>query len=125
LGQRGVNLSGGQKQRIAIARALITRPKVLILDDSTSSVDVETESRIEAARENLVQADGNLLAANSTRFVVAQRISTVLNAEKIIVLDDGVVAAQGAHAQLLKSSPIYREIYQSQLGNGGLAHGTT
>jgi ATP-binding cassette subfamily B protein len=88
-------------------------------------VDVETESRIEAALENLVQADGNLLAANSTRFVVAQRISTVLNAEKIIVLDDGVVAAQGAHAQLLKSSPIYREIYQSQLGNGGLAHGTT
>ena len=123
LGQRGVNLSGGQKQRIAIARALITHPKVLILDDSTSSVDVETESRIESALENLVQPGGYPLAGRSTRLVIAQRISTVLNAEKIIVLDDGVVAAQGTHQQLLGSSPIYREIYQSQLGNGGLAHG--
>ncbi len=122
LGQRGVNLSGGQKQRIAIARALITQPAVLILDDSTSSVDVETESRIEVALEELIQ-DG-ISAPRSTRFVVAQRLSTVLNADKIIVLDDGVVAAQGTHNQLLVSSPIYQEIYQSQLGNGEVAYGS-
>ena len=110
LGQRGVNLSGGQKQRIAIARALLTRPAVLILDDSTSAVDVETESRIEAALDTL--------AAQSTRFVIAQRISTVLNAEKILVLEDGKIAAEGTHRELLASSPIYREIYESQLGEG-------
>jgi len=110
LGQRGVNLSGGQKQRIAIARALITRPAVLILDDSTSAVDVETESLIEEALDTL--------AAESTRFVIAQRISTVLNAEKILVLEDGMIAAEGTHRDLLASSPIYREIYESQLGNG-------
>ena len=115
LGQRGVNLSGGQKQRIAIARALITQPAVLILDDSTSAVDVETESLIEAALDTL--------AADSTRFVVAQRISTVLKADKILVLDDGVIAAEGTHRELLSSSPIYREIYESQLGNGVMAHG--
>jgi ATP-binding cassette subfamily B multidrug efflux pump len=114
LGQRGVNLSGGQKQRIAIARALINHPAVLILDDSTSSVDVETESRIEQALDTL--------ADNSTRFVIAQRISTVLTAEKILVLDDGVVVAEGTHHELLRSSPIYREIYESQLGNGVRAH---
>jgi ATP-binding cassette, subfamily B, multidrug efflux pump len=108
--ERGVNLSGGQKQRIAIARALITRPRILILDDSTSAVDVETETRIQAALED----PGH----RQTRFVVAQRISTVLNADKILVLDDGRVAAEGTHAELMRSSPIYREIYDSQLGNG-------
>jgi len=113
LGQRGVNLSGGQKQRIAIARALITRPAVLILDDSTSAVDVETESHIEDALDTLV--------ADCTRFVVAQRISTVLNAEKILVLDDGRITAEGTHLELLDASPIYREIYESQLGNGVIA----
>jgi ATP-binding cassette subfamily B protein len=112
LGQRGVNLSGGQKQRIAIARALITHPTVLILDDSTSAVDVETESLIEEAL--------NTLASDSTRFVIAQRISTVLNAEKILVLDDGKIAAEGTHRELLNTSPIYREIYESQLGNGAM-----
>jgi ATP-binding cassette subfamily B multidrug efflux pump len=115
LGQRGVNLSGGQKQRIAIARALITRPTVLILDDSTSAVDVETESLIEEALDTLV--------AESTRFVIAQRISTVLNAEKILVLEDGMIAAEGTHRDLLASSPIYREIYESQLGNGVITNG--
>jgi len=124
LGQRGVNLSGGQKQRIAIARALLTRPAVLILDDSTSSVDVETESHIEDALESLMKSNGNPLATQSTRFVVAQRISTVLNADKIIVLDDGAVAAEGTHKELLQYSPIYREIFQSQLGSGGLAYGS-
>jgi ATP-binding cassette subfamily B multidrug efflux pump len=115
LGQRGVNLSGGQKQRIAIARALLVRPKVLILDDSTSSVDVETEAKIEAALEELL--------AGCTTFVVAQRISTVLNADKIVVLERGKVAAVGTHAELMSSSPIYQEIYESQLGDGGVHNG--
>lgn len=107
--QRGVNLSGGQKQRMAIARALLVRPKVLILDDSTSVVDVETEAKIEAALERLTN--------NCTTFVIAQRISTVLNADKIVVLDRGQIAAEGTHAELMASSPIYQEIYESQLGN--------
>jgi len=115
LGQRGVNLSGGQKQRIAIARVLLIRPAVLILDDSTSSVDVETETEIQAALEGLMR--------DRTSFVIAQRISTVLTADKILVLDDGRIAAEGTHAALLASSPIYREIYDSQLGDGAIAHG--
>ena len=130
LGQRGVNLSGGQKQRIAIARALLTRPAVLILDDSTSSVDVETETRIQDALEGLMRERANPSAESilSTRaevrtcFVIAQRISTVLNADKILVLDDGQIVAEGTHSELLASSPIYREIYESQLGDGALAH---
>jgi ATP-binding cassette subfamily B protein len=108
--ERGVNLSGGQKQRISIARALLTQPKILILDDSTSAVDVETETKIQAALDESPHA--------RTSFVVAQRISTVLNADQIIVLDKGRVAARGTHAELLRSSPIYREIYESQLGAG-------
>lgn len=107
---RGANLSGGQKQRLAIARALVTRPEILILDDSTSSVDVETETKIQTALETILPG--------VTRFVVAQRISTVLTADKILVLDKGRIAALGNHAELLESSPIYREIYDSQLGNG-------
>ncbi|MDY7078385.1 MAG: ABC transporter ATP-binding protein [Chloroflexota bacterium] len=114
VGQRGVNLSGGQKQRIAIARALLTQPTVLILDDSTSSVDVETEIKIQDALEHVMK--------DRTSFVIAQRISTVLNADKILVLDDGKIAAEGTHGELLASSPIYREIYESQLGNGVLNH---
>ena len=108
--QRGVNLSGGQKQRIAIARALLTRPAILILDDSTSSVDVETETRIQAALQDWMRG--------RTSFVVAQRISTVLSADKIVVIEHGRIAAQGSHQELLRSSPIYQEIYASQLGNG-------
>ena len=108
--QLGLNLSGGQKQRLAIARALLLRPRVLILDDSTSSVDVETENRIQEALETQQY--------NPTTFVVAQRISTVLNADKIIVMDEGQVVAQGTHKELLKSSRIYQEIYESQLGKG-------
>ncbi len=108
--ERGGNLSGGQKQRIAIARALLTRPTILILDDSTSAVDVETETKIQDA-----------LAAqhfSHTTLVVAQRISTVLRADKIVVLDNGRIAAQGTHQELMQSSPIYQEIYESQLGGG-------
>ena len=108
--ERGANLSGGQKQRIAIARALILRPRILILDDSTSSVDVETETRIQNALEEIMRG--------STSFVVAQRISTVLKADKIIVLEHGRVAAEGTHAELIQTSPIYQEIYASQLGSG-------
>ena len=108
--ERGVNLSGGQKQRLAIARALLTRPKILILDDSTSSVDVETETKIQDALE--AQHDRH------TSLVVAQRISTVLKADKIVVIDQGRIAAEGTHRELMQSSPIYQEIYDSQLGNG-------
>ena len=107
VGQRGVNLSGGQKQRIAIARALLTDPVVLILDDSTSAVDVETEARIQAALA--------LVRQDKTAFIVAQRISTVLTADKILVLDDGRIVAEGTHDELLATSPIYREICALQM----------
>jgi len=108
--QRGANFSGGQRQRLALARALLVRPKLLILDDSTSAVDVETETMIQDA----------LVAQNETqtRIVVAQRISTVLRADKILVLDEGRIVAEGNHAALMRSSDVYREIYASQLGTG-------
>ena len=108
--ERGVNLSGGQKQRIAIARALILKPRILILDDSTSSIDVETETKIQDALQEMMK--------DRTSFVVAQRISTVLRADKIIVIDRGQIAAEGTHAELIRTSPIYQEIYESQLGAG-------
>jgi ATP-binding cassette, subfamily B, multidrug efflux pump len=108
--ERGVNLSGGQKQRIAIARAIILKPEILILDDSTSSVDVETETKIQEALQQVMKGRAS--------FVVAQRISTVLNADKIIVIDDDQISAEGTHAQLIRTNPTYQEIYESQLGNG-------
>ncbi|MBE0633083.1 ABC transporter ATP-binding protein, partial [Candidatus Bathyarchaeota archaeon] len=111
VGERGTNLSGGQKQRLAIARALLIKPKILILDDSTSAVDIETEIKIEKALDELLK--------DTTSFVIAQRISTVLNADKILVLDEGKIVAEGTHSQLMDTSPIYREIYDSQLGDGG------
>jgi ATP-binding cassette, subfamily B, multidrug efflux pump len=107
VGERGVTLSGGQKQRIAIARALILDPKLLILDDSTSSVDLMTEYRIQQALDNLMQG--------RTSFVIAQRISTVLNADQILVLEKGQIVASGTHEELMEDSPIYAEIYNSQL----------
>jgi ATP-binding cassette subfamily B protein len=112
VGQRGVNLSGGQKQRLAIARALLVKPKILILDDSTSAVDVETEAEIEKALESLLD--------ETTSFIVAQRISTVLKADKILVLDNGRIVAEGTHDELIDTSPLYQEIYDSQLGDGGI-----
>jgi ATP-binding cassette subfamily B multidrug efflux pump len=115
VGQRGVNLSGGQKQRLAIARAILTQPAVLILDDSTSAVDIETEARI---HEKL-----QVLPRPCTRFIIAQRVSTVLEADQIVVLEEGQIAAKGTHHELLANSPIYREIYESQLGNGAEAYG--
>ncbi len=113
VGERGTTLSGGQKQRIAIARALLLNPRLLILDDSTSSVDLQTEYNIQKALDNLMHG--------RTSFVIAQRISTVLNADQILVLDKGQVAARGTHEELLESSPIYAEIYHSQLVGDAVA----
>jgi ATP-binding cassette subfamily B multidrug efflux pump len=109
---RGANLSGGQRQRIAIARALLTAPAILIMDDSTSAVDLETEVKLQQALE--------ALTIGRTTFIVAQRISSVLSADQIVVLDAGRIAAQGTHRQLLETSPIYQEIYHSQLGDTNL-----
>ena len=106
--RRGANFSGGQRQRLSIARALISRPKILILDDSTSAVDMATEARIQDAVMEMMH--------QTTKFYVAQRISTVLAADKIVLLENGVQVAVGNHTQLLQSSPLYREIYESQLG---------
>lgn len=112
VGERGTTLSGGQRQRIAIARALLVRPKVLILDDSTSALDIETEVRLQDALDRLLAESQHA----TTRFIVAQRISTVLLADKIIVLDQGRISAIGSHRQLLAESDVYRDIYRSQLG---------
>lgn len=107
VGERGTTLSGGQRQRVAIARALLMNPRILILDDSTSSVDLATEYEIQKALDELMQG--------RTSFVIAQRISTVLNADKILVLDKGKIAASGNHEELMEESEIYAEIYSSQL----------
>ncbi|TCL59232.1 ATP-binding cassette subfamily B protein [Hydrogenispora ethanolica] len=107
LGQRGVNLSGGQKQRLAIARALLRRPAILILDDSTSAVDLRTEARIQQALKAM---------SGVTCLVIAQRISSVIDADQILVLDDGRIVARGTHRELLQSCALYQDIYQSQLG---------
>jgi len=107
VGERGTTLSGGQKQRIAIARALLLDPRILILDDSTSSVDLTTEAQIQKALDRLMKG--------RTSFVIAQRITTVMSADQILVLDKGEVVAQGKHAELMEDSPIYAEIYNSQL----------
>ena len=115
---RGANLSGGQKQRIAIARALLTRPKILILDDAPARWTWRPRRR---SRTRSRRRSGSPGRAHTT-FVVAQRISTVLKADKIVVLDRGRIVAEGTHRELLRSSPIYREIYDSQLG-GGLPDG--
>jgi ATP-binding cassette subfamily B protein len=107
VGERGQTLSGGQKQRVAIARALLLDPRILILDDSTSSVDLTTESLIQAALDKLMEG--------RTSFVIAQRISTVMTADKILVLDKGEVVAIGKHVDLMENEPIYAEIYNSQI----------
>jgi ATP-binding cassette subfamily B protein len=107
LGERGVNLSGGQKQRITIGRASIGRPKILVLDDALSSVDTETEGKI---LEDLLDA-----TEGSTRIVISHRISTVKNADFIVVLDDGKVAEQGTHTDLLAQDGLYADMYRRQL----------
>ncbi|WPX08723.1 ABC transporter ATP-binding protein [Anaerocellum danielii] len=108
--ERGVNLSGGQKQRISIARAILKKPKILILDDCTSAVDMATEKRIQAALKEYIKG--------TTTFIIAQRISSIKHADKILVMDGGRIVAQGRHEELLKSCPIYQEIYQTQMGEG-------
>ena len=111
LGQGGVNVSGGQKQRLCIARALLKNPKILILDDSTSAVDTATEGRIRTALKEL--------APETTKIIIAQRISSVKDADKIIVLDEGTISGIGNHDQLLKSNKIYREVFESQQQGSG------
>ncbi len=113
LGQGGVNVSGGQKQRLCIARALLKKPKVLIFDDSTSAVDTATEAKIRSALAAL---------RGVTKIIIAQRISSVMNTDKIVILEDGRIHAVGTHAELLASDPIYQEIYASQM-RGGEADG--
>jgi ATP-binding cassette subfamily B protein len=114
VGERGTTLSGGQKQRVAIARALLLNPRILILDDSTSSVDLATEYQIQKALDRLMEG--------RTSFVIAQRISTVMNADLILVMDKGQIVARGQHEELLEVSEIYAEIYHSQLvGDAELA----
>ena len=115
LSQGGVNLSGGQKQRLNIARALMKNPKILILDDSTRAVDMATEVKIQQALRKHRQ--------QSTVFIIAQRISSVMDADQIIVLEQGRIAAMGNHSQLMESSELYQDIYNSQLGKGAVIHG--
>lgn len=107
IGERGVTLSGGQKQRLAIARALLMDPRILILDDATAAVDPSTESQIQAAFERLMEG--------RTTFVIAHRLSTVRRADIILVLDQGQIAGRGTHLELLRTNPLYQEIYQRQL----------
>ena len=109
LGQGGAGVSGGQRQRLCIARALLKHPRVLILDDSTSAVDMATDATI---RENLARL------TDVTKIVIAQRVASVMDADKIVVLDDGRVHACGTHEELLATDPIYQEIYESQVGSG-------
>jgi ATP-binding cassette subfamily B protein len=104
IGERGLTLSGGQRQRVAIARAILADPRILVLDDATSSVDASTEQEIKLALQEVM--------AGRTTFVVAHRMSTIALADEIVVLQDGTVAARGTHDELLESSPLYREIVE-------------
>ena len=116
LGQGGVNLSGGQKQRISIARALIKKPSILILDDSTSAVDLITERKIRSKLKDYLK--------NITTILIAQRITSVMDADKILVLDRGKIVGQGKHEELMETCQVYRDIYISQLGKEGVSFGS-
>ncbi len=108
--QGGTNVSGGQKQRLCIARALLKKPKILILDDSTSAVDTKTDALIRAGFKSYIP--------ETTKIIIAQRIASVQDADKIIVMDNGTISAMGIHEELLKSSSIYKEVYDQQIGGG-------
>ena len=110
LGQGGVNVSGGQKQRLCIARTLLKKPRILIFDDSVSAVDTATEAKI---RKALAALQG------VTKIIIAQRVTSVMGTDKIVVLEDGHIHAVGTHSELLASDPIYQEIYHSQMKGGG------
>ena len=103
-------MSGGQKQRLCIARALLKKPQILILDDSTSAVDTKTDALIRKAFKEEIP--------NTTKVIIAQRVSSIQDADKIIVMDDGNVTAIGTHEELLKTSEIYKEVYESQMKGG-------
>ncbi|TMW70732.1 ABC transporter ATP-binding protein [Alteribacter natronophilus] len=112
LGQKGVNLSGGQKQRLSIARALVRKPKILLLDDSTSALDMKTEARLLDA----------ISGYDCTTMLITQKMSTTMNADKVLLLEDGQITAEGTHDELLAHSTLYQRIYASQLGEGGPKH---
>lgn len=109
--QGGTNVSGGQKQRLCIARAILKHPKILILDDSTSAVDTKTDKLIRIGLRNEIP--------NTTKIVIAQRISSIEDADQIIVLDDGKIDQIGTHEELLKTNKIYQEVYYTQNRTGG------
>ncbi len=111
VGQKGVNLSGGQKQRLTIARALVRKPVILLLDDSTSALDVQTEAALLQALKQL----------KCTTFLITQKISSTVSADSILLLDEGRLLAQGKHEQLIRESGLYQKIYESQFGKEGVS----
>lgn len=111
LGQGGINVSGGQKQRLCIARALLKKPKILILDDSTSAVDTATDAKIRKAFAEEIP--------ETTKLIIAQRVSSIQHADHIIVMEEGRIDGYGTHEQLLRDNEIYREVYESQTSGGG------
>ena len=115
LDQGGTNVSGGQKQRICIARALLKKPKILILDDSTSAVDTKTDALIRKAFKEDIP--------DTTKIIIAQRISSIIDADKIIVMDNGRIDGIGTSDELLKTNKIYQEVYESQMGGDGADDG--